>query len=59
MKIIKFLLHPCFVSLLATYFIGSVHTAIIALIVTSYGIYTLPNQNLGFWKKDESRIGDK
>lgn len=48
MKIIKFFFHPIFVAILSTYLIGSLHTAVIAIIVASFGIW-VPQKSLWIW----------
>ena len=52
MRLIKFLMHPCFVALVATYLVGPVHTAVIASIVASFGIYVSPYQKLWWWNEN-------
>lgn len=50
MKLIRFLLHPCFVALFSTYLVGPIHTAVIAMIVASFGIYVARDSLWIWWK---------
>ncbi len=51
-NIIKFLIHPMWLSLASTYLIGPLHTAMIGLIVFSFWVYIHQDEILDRWFDD-------